>query len=179
MKGAELSMQLQPMPDLNPGLAVIFSGSYLDAIYTSFEDGRGFDEDTGLAFGPGSTFGLPPRNFTGNSIVQSPEFTASATILQSFYLSADSDIEFAIDSYYNSGYFFTPQNTSLMEQESYQTYAARISYFYNPWGLQITAYGENITDERYFASAVHLDFGPGLSLSSPSHYGVRAKWIFE
>jgi iron complex outermembrane recepter protein len=179
VKGAELTVQLQPFPELNPGLAVIFSGSYLDATYTDYKDGRGFDEETGLAFGPGSFFGLPAQDYTGNRIVQSPEFTANATILQSLYLGDSSELEVAVDSYFNSGYYFTAQNISVMEQEQYQTFAARISYFYNPWGLQLTAYGENITDERYFASAVHVDFGPGRSLAPPAHYGIRAKWTFE
>lgn len=179
IKGAELSVQMQPMPDWNPGLAVIASGSYLDSLYTDFPDGRGFDEDTGLAFGPGSLTGSPSRDYTGNQIVQTPEFTATATILQQFYLGIESEIEVAIDSYFNSGYYFTAQNTHLMEQELYQTFGARISYFYNPWGLQLTAFGENIADERYFASAVHLDFGPGKSLAPPARYGLRAKWVFD
>jgi len=179
IKGVELSVQMQPMPDWNPGLAVIASGSYLDSEYTDFPDGRGFDEETGLAFGPGSLTGSPARDYTGNQIVQTPEVTATATLLQAFDLGIDSELEVAIDTYFNSGYYFTSQNTHLMEQESYQTFGARISYFYNPWGLQLTAYGENITEERYFASAVHLDFGPGKSLAPPAHYGVRAKWTFE
>lgn len=179
VKGAELSLQMQPMPNLNPGLAVVVSATYLDAVYTDFKDGRGFDEDTGLAFGPGSLLFLPARDYTGNRIVQSPEFTGTATLLQSVYLNNNNELEFAVDTYYNSGYFFTAQNTSLMEQSSYQTFDARVSYFYHPWGLQLTAFGENLTDERYFASAVHLDFGPGRSLASPLHYGVRAKWTFE
>jgi iron complex outermembrane recepter protein len=179
VKGAELSLQLLPMPTLNPGLALVTSASYLDGKYTDYPDGRGFDETTGLTFGPDGLTSLPARDFSGNDIVQTPELTASATILQTIYLGADSELELAVDSYYNSGYYFTAQNISAMEQESYQTFDARITYFYNPWGLQLTLFGENITDERYFSSAVHIDFGPGRTLAAPAQYGARVKWTFE
>ena len=178
IKGVELSMQLQPMPTLNPGLALIASGSYLDGEYTDYKDGRGYDEDSGLTFGPGALNLLEARDFTGNTLTNTPEFTGSISLLQAISLGRLGEIELGIDTYYNSGYFFSAQNTSLLEQEQYQTYDARISYFYNPWGLQLTLFGENLTDERYFASAVHLDFGPGRSLAPPKQLGVRAKWTF-
>lgn len=178
VKGAELSMQLQPMPSLNPGLAIVASGSYLDGEYTDYPDGRGYDDESGLTFGPGALNLLEARDFTGNTLTNTPEFTGSLSILQSIQLGRFGDLEVGVDTYYNSGYFFSAQNTSLLEQEQYQTYDARITYFYDPWGLQVSAFGENLTDERYFASAVHLDFGPGRSLAPPKQLGVRAKWIF-
>ena len=178
IKGAELSVQGQPMPTINPGLAVVAGVSYLDAEYSNYPEGRGFDEETGLPFGPDAT-GLPPRDFSGNDIVNTPDWTVSATLVQ--YLPLPDNwgaLEFAADAYFNTGYFFSAQNTALVEQSGYHLIGARIGYFYDPYGLQITLYGENLTDERYFSSAVNLDFGPGRTLASPRKYGVRAKWTF-
>ncbi len=178
VKGAELSVQAQPLPSRNPGLAVIAAATYLDAKYENYPGGRGFDEDTGLPFGPDAT-GEPPRDFSGNDIVNTPDWTVSATVLQYLPLPGDwGALELAADVYYNAGYYFSAQNTSLVEQSSYHLISARIGYFYDPYGLQITLYGENLTDERYFSSAVNLDFGPGRTLAAPRKYGIRAKWDF-
>jgi iron complex outermembrane receptor protein len=178
IKGAELSLQAQPMPNLNPGLAVIAGATYLDAKYHNYPEGRGFDEGTGLPFGPDAV-GLPARDFSGNDIVNTPDWTASATILQYLPLPNDwGNLEFAADTYYNTGSYFSAQNTSLVEQPKYHLIGARIGYFYEPYGLQITLYGENLTDERYYSSAVNLDFGPGRTLAAPRKYGLRAKWTF-
>ncbi|CAA0108949.1 Uncharacterised protein [Zhongshania aliphaticivorans] len=178
IKGAELSVQAQPMPNLNPGLAVIAGATYLDAKYSNYAEGRGFDEGTGLPFGPDAV-GLPARDFSGNDIVNAPDWTASATVLQYLPLPNDwGNLELAADAYYNTGYYFSAQNTSLVEQPKYYLIGARIGYFYEPYGLQITLYGENLSDERYYSSAVNLDFGPGRTLAAPRKYGLRAKWTF-
>ncbi|GAB3377754.1 TonB-dependent receptor [Spongiibacter taiwanensis] len=178
IKGAEISAQIQPLPELNPGLALIAGATYLDAKYENYADGRGFDESTGLPFGP-DAISLPARDFSGNDIVNTPDWTASATVVQ--YLPLPDNwgaLELAADVYYNAGSFFSAQNTSLVEQPSFQLIGARLAYFYDPYGLQITLYGENLTDERFYASAVNLDFGPGRTLAPPRKYGVRAKWSF-
>ncbi len=179
VNGLELSVQAQPMPDLDPGLSLIASGSYLDAKYKNFPNGRGYDDESGLAFGPDSLFGLPARDFTGNRIVNTPKFSGSTTVAQTLSLPRQiGEVELAVDTYYNSGYFFSAQNTSKLEQHQYQTYGGRLTYFYDPWGLQLTAYAQNFTDERYFASAVEIDFGPGRSLAAPRQFGLRVQVKF-
>lgn len=87
-------------------------------------------------------------------------------------------LELAVDAYHNSGYYFSAQNTLLVEQPSYLLIGALIGYFYEPLGLQVTLYGENLSDERFFSSAVNLDFDPGRTLTPPRKYGIRAKWTF-
>lgn len=177
VKGAELTLQAMPLPDLDPGLAIILSGSYLDTEYTYFPDGRGYDETTGQGFGPGNPTGRP-RDFAGNEIVNSPAFSGTATISQTLPFAYDHSLEFAVDTYYNSGFYFTPQNSSKAEQAEYQLYNARITYFYDPWGLQLTAYGENLSDEKYLASIFQFDSGTSYQLAPPLSYGLRVKWTF-
>jgi iron complex outermembrane receptor protein len=177
VKGAELSLQALPLPDLDPGLAIIASASYLDTEYTSFPEGRGYDETTGLGFGPSSLTGQP-RDFTGNDIVSSPGFSGTATITQSLPVGNDQSVELAVDTYYNSGFYFTPQNSSVAEQSAYQLFNARISYFFDPWGLQLTAYGENLTKEEYLSSVFQFDSGTSYQLAAPQTYGLRVKWSF-
>jgi iron complex outermembrane recepter protein len=178
IKGAEFSLQAQPFPSLNPGFAVLMSGSFLESEYGEFLNGRGYDEDTGTGFGPNSVIGQPARDFTGNTIVNTPTFSGTATIQQTINVGSDSSMEFAVDTYYNSGFFFTPQNSKLAEQPSYQLFSARVSYFYDPWGLQVTAFGQNLTEPEYFSSVFQFDSGTTYQLAPPKAYGLRVKYDF-
>lgn len=177
VKGAELSLTAQPLPSLNPGLVLVASGSYLDAKYTSFPVGRGFDDDTGLGFGPDSPTGAP-REFAGNRIVNSPRFTGTVGLVQSMAAGRDGSLEVGVDTYYNSGFFFDPQNSAASEQDSYQLLNARVSYFYDPWRVQITAYGQNLTEPEYLAAVFRFDTGTTYQLAPPRAYGLRVKWDF-
>ena len=177
VKGAELNFQAIPLPDLNPGLAIIGSASFLDAKYTDFPEGRGYDELTGLGFGPSNLTGRP-RDFSGNTIVNSPTFSGNIAMTQSFPASDNSTIELGVDTYYNSGFYFTPQNSPAAEQNAYQLWNARISWFYEPWSVQVVAHVENLTGEEHLSSVFQFDTGSVYQLAPPRTYGLRMKWDF-
>jgi iron complex outermembrane recepter protein len=172
VKGAELGFQAIPLPDLDPGLAIIGSASFLDAKYTDFPEGRGYDEDTGLGFGPGNATG-GPRDFSGNRIGNSPRFSGNLAMTQSLPIADDSSIELGVDTYYSSGSYFTPQNSPAAEQKAYQLWNARVTWFYDRWALRVTAHVENLTDEKHLISAHQLDFGTLYMLAPPRTYGTR------
>lgn len=177
IRGAEIEGQWVPMPDMNPGLGVTTAASYLDAKYTRYPDGRGFDEITGLSFGDGGLSPLPSRDFSGNRIPRTAKLTLTLGASQKIQV-GEGDIEFGADIYYNDGYYFSAQNSDLEKQLAYQLVSARISYFYYPWKLQITAFGENITDEKYLLQAMQQEFGRTQTLSAPATGGLRIKWSF-
>lgn len=177
ISGAEADFVWTPMPNWNPGLAMFGAVSVLDSEYTSYPDGRGYDEDTGLAFGEGGTFPLPARDFSGNRIVRTPELTYTFGVNQSITV-GDGAIEIGVDTYYNDGFYFLPQNSDLYARESYNLYNARLSYFYNPWGLQLTVFGENVLDEVYNEVVFVDDFGRNQVLNSPRVVGARVNWDF-
>lgn len=176
--GAEMDFLWAPFPNWNPGLVLTGATTYLDTEYTDYPDGRGFDEETGLSFGEGALTGLPARDFTSNDIVRSPKWTSTLGFNQAIDLSIDHTIEVGADVYYNSGFFFLPQNSDLYSREEYALVTARISYFYHPWELQITAFGENITDETYNENVFVADFGRNQVLNAPRVFGVRLNWGF-
>ena len=178
VSGAELDFLWSPMPNLNPGLVLSGAVTYLNTKYTDYKDGRGFDEETGNAFGEGSLTQDPQRDFTGNEIVRSPEWTGSLGINQAFSLGDFGSLELGGDVYYNSGFFFLPQNSDLYAREEYAVFNARVSYFYDPWGLQVTAFGENITDVEYNENVFVADFGRNEVLNSPVVTGLRVKLSF-
>ncbi len=53
IKGAEGDALWVPLPEMDSGLVLTAAASYLNAKYTDYPNGRGFDDATGLAFGNG------------------------------------------------------------------------------------------------------------------------------
>jgi len=178
IEGAEIDFQWQPMPSWNPGLVFSGGATYLDAIYSEYKDGAGFDDDTGLYFGSDSLVGDTSRDFSGNKIVRTPRFSSSVSANQFVSMGDFGDLEFGVDYYYNSGYNTTPQNSPFYEQSQFETWAARISYFYDPLGLQLTGFVNNAKDEEYTQAMVQQDFGRTVTLAPPRTYGLRLKWEF-
>lgn len=178
IKGAELDVLWQPMPDSNPGLAVVTAATFLDAKYTDYPDGSGFDDATGLYFGSDSLNGLQARDFTGNDVVRTPDLTTSVSINQAIPAGDSGSFEIGVDYYYNSGFNTTPQNSPYFEQKAYDLLGGRVAYFYDPWGLQLTAYVENALDQDYAQAIVQHDFGRTVTLAPPRLYGLRVKWEF-
>ena len=178
ISGAEFDALWQPMPNVNPGLAINLAATYLDAKYTNYPNGAGFDDETGLYFGDDSLVGDTSRDFSGNDIVRTPDVTASVSINQFLPLNGRGDLELGLDYYYNSGYNTTPQNSPLYEQPAFGLWSTRLSYFYNPWDLQLTAFVENATDEQYFQAILQQDFGRTVTLAPPRTFGLRVKWNY-
>jgi len=178
IEGAEIDFQWQPMPSWNAGLVITGGATYLDAIYTDYKDGAGFDDDTGLYFGSDSLVGDTSRDFSGNRIVRTPRFSSSVSANQFVSLGDIGDLEFGVDYYFNGGYNTTPQNSPFYEQSQFETWSARVSYFYDPLGLQLTGFVNNAKDEQYTQAMVQQDFGRTVTLAPPRTYGLRLKWDF-
>jgi iron complex outermembrane receptor protein len=169
VRGAEIDFTLVPLPGLNPGLVFTGNGSYLDAVYTDFENGSGFNETTGIFSGG--------NDFSGNQISRVPEYTWSLGLSQTVEMPGG-PLEIAGDYFYNDGFYFLAQNTPESYESSYALVSARLSYLYRPAGLRLTLFGNNLTDEKYHVSQFFTDFGRLDSLAAPRTYGVRLNWDF-
>ena len=179
IRGAEFDATWQPMLDFAPGLVVTASATYLDAKYTKFDDGSGYDETTGLFFGPRAALGplTPGRDFSGNMITQTPEFTGTVGFGYTWDVASGS-FEAAGDYYYSSEYFFTAQNTKDASQAAYNVVGARLSYHYEPWNTRVTVFGKNLTNEKYWLYKLEDDFTTAGLLQPEATYGVRLNWSF-
>lgn len=175
IQGAEFDVTWMPMPDLNPGLAVTAAGTYLDSEYTDYKKGRGFDAYTGIAFGPDGP--TPARDFTGNRVVRTPKYSYALALIQSIDI-PNGRLELGIDTFYNDGFFVYPQNEDLYAVPSYQTIDARVSYFYDPWNIQFTIFGQNVSDKDYLTSVFVVDTGRYQTLGDPRVFGARIAWTF-
>ena len=178
IEGAEMDFVWTPLPEWDPGLAITGAASYLDGRYTDYPQGRGFDTTTGLAFGSDGTEVLPARNFDGNRIVRTPNFTGNLGVNQSIPIGENSRIELAADTNYSSGFFFLPQDSSLYARNPYNVVNARVSYFYEPAKVQLTAFVQNLGNISYNEVVFVDDFGRNQVLNAPRTFGGRVKWSF-
>lgn len=176
--GAETDALWTPMPDLNPGLVITLSAAYLDTKYTDYPNGRGYDPESGVAYGPGNVLPLlPERDQTGNEIPRTPDFTGNLGVGQTFSLPSGS-LELFVDGSYNSGFYWSPQNASIEETFSYHLINAHVTYMYDRWDVEIGIYARNLTDETYLQTIFVDDFGRSVILNDPRTYGLRMKWAF-
>ncbi|HKY92149.1 MAG TPA: TonB-dependent receptor [Nevskiaceae bacterium] len=169
IRGVDFDAAWVPFPSFDPGLLVTAGGAYLDAKYTSFKTGSGFDETTGLYFAS--------RDFSGNRIVRTPKWSGNLALSQALDVPGGT-LELAADVYYNSGFYFTAQNTPIAEENGYSLLNARVTYAIVPWNLRLTVFGNNIGDTRYDYAVFHNDFGVETTLAAPDTYGVRLNWDF-
>jgi iron complex outermembrane recepter protein len=175
IRGAEVEGAWQPLPNSLPGLALTGATSWLDGVYTSYPDGTGYDETTGLYFGRGST--QPGRDFSGNRTVRTPKWSGNLGLSYAFALGRGT-AEIAGDAYYNSGIYYSAQNNAESREDSYTVVGARASYLFEPWNLRATAFGTNLTDARYYLFLADSDFATGGLLAPQAVYGLRLNWQF-
>lgn len=168
-KGIDFDLAAELFPSVIEGWALTLNGAYIDATYTSYPSGSGFDEVTGV-FGSN-------HDYTGNRQVRSPKYTTSVALTKTIPLSFG-PLEIGANYYYNSGFFYTASNDPKMEQESYGLLGAHIAIRYEPWDLGIRVFGENLTDEFYTNGLLATDFGTNYAVAPPRVYGVSVNWDF-
>jgi iron complex outermembrane receptor protein len=177
-KGAELDFLYQPLPTWNPGLVLSGGLSYIEAEFTDFKDGRGYDEDSGLAYGPAALTFLAERDFTGNDVPRTPKFSSNIAITQAVELGDFGYMEFAVDYAFKDSFFYTASNTPHAQQPQYELFGGRISWMYDPKGITLTAYVNNAKNEDYYVAMVENDFGVSAALAPPRLYGMKLKVDF-
>jgi iron complex outermembrane recepter protein len=168
VKGIDFDLVSQLFPDTIDGLVLTLGGAFVDARFTEFPEGQGFN-DAGLY--------SPQNDYTGKRIPRSPRFSGTVGLSQTVFIPGG-PLEIAADYYYNSGFFYLAQNTEFNEERAYGLLGARISYLYEPWGLRATVFGKNILDERYNYSRFTNDFGGLDAVAPPAVYGLRLNWEF-
>jgi iron complex outermembrane recepter protein len=135
--GAEVELRARPAEGLNVQLAL----GLLDSELQDFVNFGGED-------------------FSGNSLVLSPEVNFSGFTQYVIPLGASGSIAAQTDFNYQSKVFFDTANNPLLSQDAYWLWNARIAYRSpdNKW--ELAGFVRNIGNEEYFTYAVDLsDFG--------------------
>ena len=171
IKGVEFDLVTSPLPNWNPGFTITANAAYLEGEYKKFTNGDGFDEETGVF--------VDGIDHSGNEIERTPKLSGGLALIQLFNLPWGDEFEVAVDAYYNSGFFYSAQNSDIYTEDKYTITNARISYLYVPWNLRLTAFGQNVLGEKYHLGLFQTDFGINSSLAYPERYGLRLNWSLE
>ena len=168
--GGEMSVVAPILSELTAdGLVMTLGVAYLDSTYSSYKNASGFDETTGVYSGN--------NDFSGNRVVQTPEWTVSFGLNQTIQFDSGT-LDFGIDYYYNDGYFFLAQNSPNSEVGSYETVGVTASYLHGASNVRVSVFGRNIFDEEYLNGRFVNDFGVIDYAAQKSSYGVSLQWSF-
>jgi iron complex outermembrane receptor protein len=168
VRGVDADFTWQLLPSMVDDLVVVGGAAVLDATYTQYDDGTGFDENG---------FYSQHNDYTGNRIVRTPKFSGSLTLSKTWAVTGGS-LELAGDAYHNSGFYYAASNFDQSHQARYDVLGARASYLYEGWGLRVTAFCKNLADKKYTAGTLQTDFGSLTTLAPPRTYGMRLNWDF-
>jgi iron complex outermembrane receptor protein len=148
---------------------LVLSGgaTWLNSRFESYPQGSGYDPTTGVF--------SQNMDFTGNRTPRTPKFSGNASLVYSHPL-RNGDVEAGVDYLYSTGFFFDNQN--LATQGKYDIVNARLSYFYEPWGMRLTGFADNLTEPRRYQFNFVNDFGINGKLVPPTTYGIRLNWQF-
>lgn len=167
--GADFDLIAPVFPSVIDNLVLSMGMAFLNAEYSEYKDGSGFDSATGLL--------VSGQDYTGNDVVRSPKVSGNATLLKTFYFEK-SEFELGIDYYYNSGFYYLAQGTSNVEESAYELLGARLSYYHTPSNLRVTLYGKNLTGTEYNYGRFPVDIGTNDAAAPKENYGVRVGWEF-
>jgi iron complex outermembrane receptor protein len=177
IRGFDFDFQLTPLPDLDPGLVLIGGGTYLKSKYLSYENGSGYTTNADGNYTNAGLYNQGTGDYTGNKVTRTPKFSGTIGFNQLLEV-GEGDLEFGAQLYYNSGFYYTAQNSPISHEDKYYVIDAQVSYYYRPWKTRLTVFGKNINDEQYTYSQFHLDTGRLDFLAPPATYGARINWDF-
>ena len=174
VKGAEIEIQASVSRELN----VHLSATYLDSKYRSYgtldASGNVINGAPSAPQNPNSPYGTisPLQSIIadGNYTPQAPKLTLNAGLDYSMDTSIGGFF-FAVDYYYNSGFYWEPDN--FLRQKSYGLLSGRVKY--QPTErFSISLWGKNLADEHYVSQAVSQEGPAGYPYlaAPPRTYGV-------
>ena len=171
IRGIDFDSQWVPMPDMNPGLVLALTGSYLDSEYTSYVNGSGYNEGDGF-------YNNRQGDFTGNRVTRTPKFSGSFGLNQVVEVSDLGELEFSTSVYYNQGFYYLAQNSPVSWEDEYYVVDAALGFLHYDTNIRVTAFGKNLSDDRYTYSQFHTDAGRSDYLAPPRTYGLRVNWEY-
>lgn len=151
--GLEADVTWKPTSQLDIYLAM----SLLHSEYRNFEDGLGDD-------------------FSGNQLVNAPDFAASAGVTYTQPLANDGSLRAMVYGSYQSQVYFTPAEQKLYGQDPVAMLNARLAWAPSSQGFELALWGRNLTDERwvsFIAPVITLD---QLNYNDPRTYGIEVSY---
>jgi iron complex outermembrane receptor protein len=151
-----------------------FGLAILNAYYTSFDKAPSTSPNTAPPYG---NFLETPLNVAGNNLPRAPKFTANFGLTYTVDTPRGA-FELGANDYYNSGYYWDPDNKS--RQERYNLVEAQITWNLpgNRW--RIRAYSTNLFGAHYYISEYEQGGynGNPSAPAAPRIYGLKAYFAY-
>jgi iron complex outermembrane recepter protein len=183
LQGIEAELTVNPLEGLTVSAAVVV----LDSEYDSFELGPTYfpqSPNNPIPIPSGCSFSTYPVDagrpssergcdLDGNDLLQAVPFTGSLSAIYSIPTNGAGIVDIAASISYSDDYYFEPHNEIWVQQESYSVVNASIKWTSENEMYDIRIWGNNITDEEYYAyMANSATSGPKGAPASPATYGV-------
>ena len=111
--------------------------------------------------------------FSGNRMVNAPEFSAAGGVNFRFPLGAGGDLKARIDGSYTSSIFLFPDNDPVSRVDDHGQVNARLAWQNASESLELAMWGKNIFGEKYITSYAPVITSDQLNYNDPSTYGVQ------
>ncbi len=169
--GVEIEVTARPLEGWAPlgveGLAVFGSFSWLQGQYKDFSVTRRVGE---LAGAPAIT-----EDFSGNQLINSPEFSFTGYAAWQFDLDGMGFITPRFDWSFKDRVFFNVDNREHLSQPPLWLFNIRLAYQTPNELVEVAGYVRNLTDEVYRADVINLSRFRGAvlyAIGDPRVYGV-------
>jgi len=149
--GLEVELQAQPSRYFN----AFVNTSFLHAEYKEF---------TALA----------AEDYSGNDLVNAPDFSISGGFTVTQPLPGGSALQFRADGSFQSESFLTPDNARANRVKPYGTANVRFSWLSADEKLELALWGKNVTGTRYITYISPVVTMDQINYNDPSTYGVQA-----
>ena len=152
--GIEMETDLRPFDGWAPALVedvwIRLTFSWLDATYTDF-----VNVFTVQNIGDQLVERTRSEDFTGNRVVNSPEFAFIGFVAWPIPTPAG-DVVPRVDWSYKSKVFFSAQNSPLVAQDALWLVNLRLTYRSPSGGFEVAGWIENLTDQAYTEDVFNL-----------------------
>ncbi|QIB65511.1 TonB-dependent receptor [Kineobactrum salinum] len=140
--------------------------AYTNAEYSSFPDAPGYQE------APGGGFMTVPVDASGNPMVRTPKYQASAQINYLVPVGGNT-LEFSLSPSYQSKVYF--DSSARLNQGAVFLLDASIAMNLAN-GMKVTVFGRNITDRKYYTQKGYSTLNISSNFAKPMTYGVEFAW---
>lgn len=151
------------------GLRLRLAGAYTHSEYKDFGIAPFFAP---LPAGGNSTFS---GNASGKQLIRTPELTTTVGVRYETAVGGGK-VDFSGDVYYNSGFFWTFENS--YRQRPYEVVNAQIGWSPDGEHFRISLYGKNLTDSLYSMGTSVTTAATAEAYARPRSYGIAANFKF-
>ena len=168
--GAELEIQARPLP----GLLIQFGGGWLKGEFDNFVVSKAVLQTRGQ--GSLNTF-----DYSGNPLISAPEWNFSGLAEYQIPLFGLGSLVPQYDFSYRTKVYLDPQALDPISQDGFWNHNARLAYRTPDGRLEVAAWVENLTEERYKIDVFDLSLDQNSILevwNDPRMYGLTVSLYY-